>query len=66
MQDLKQFDKYVGRKYSEVMFELKDHADGKSVFSWPEGTPVVSRDGGAILVIVNNDVDNVIVRFENG
>lgn len=66
MEDLKEFDKYIGRKYNEVLFELKDHAKGKFVFSWPDKTPVVSRDGDTILVIVNNQVDNVIVRFENG
>lgn len=66
MKDLKEFDKYIGRKYSEVMFELKDLAKGKFVFSWPDGTPVVSRDGDTVLVIINNSVDGVIVRFENG
>ena len=63
MEELEQF---VGKNYCEVDQVIKELVKDKQVFPWPDGIGLVSREGNSIVAIIKSDLDDVILRFENG
>jgi len=63
MEDFKQF---IGMTYSHAADSIKSIASSKglTIVPWPDGIGMVSDDEDTLVVIINNDMDQIIVRFE--
>jgi hypothetical protein len=64
MEELK---KFIGKSYSAVNDQITDIAKKNnitSVYPWPDGIGGYSVDDQTLVVFINNDIDQVIVRFE--
>jgi len=64
---MRDLEKYVGRRYSEVNEEIKSYAEanGLTAFPWPDGIGGAGADPESLIVIINNDIDQIIVRFKH-
>ena len=64
MDQLKQF---IGKKFSSVNDQITDIAKKNgvtSVYAWPDGIGGYDVDDETLVVFINNDIDQLIVRFE--
>jgi hypothetical protein len=64
MDQLKQF---IGKKFSSVNDQITDIANRNgitSVYPWPNGIGGYEVDDKTLVVFINNDIEELIVRFE--
>jgi len=64
---MEEFNKFIGETYSSVNDQITDLANKKgvtSVYPWPEGIGGYDVDDQTLVVFINNDIEQKIVRFE--
>jgi hypothetical protein len=64
---MEEFNQFIGKKYSSVNDQITDLAKKKgatSVYPWPDGIGGYDVDDQTLVVFINNDIEQVIVRFE--
>lgn len=64
MEELK---KFIGHNYSSVNDQITDIANKHgitSVYPWPDNIGGYDVDDQTLVVFINNDIDQIIVRFE--
>ena len=62
---MKQFDKFIGKNYSDVRDDIKSLASQLNLqpVPWPEGVGMVATDDTTLIVSIKDDLDDVIVNI---
>ena len=62
-----ELDQFIGKEYSSVNDQITDIAKKQgvtSVYPWPDGIGGYDVDDQTLVVFINNDIEQKIVRFE--
>jgi hypothetical protein len=59
--------RFLGKKYSDVADDIAAICvvEGYQILPWPENIMQPSPDENTLTVLINNDIDEIIVKFDD-